>query len=396
VNGSVVGVDLERLRRERLGRFQAAMRRRGLAAALLYNPANVRYVTGVDVMGVWAAGTFARYGVVPPTGRPILFEYPGAVGRSRRRADAVRPAVSWILSGADGPRKARRWARSIRSLMRELGASREPLAIDKLDATGLLALQAEGVRIADANDVAFEARLVKTRDEIALLRTNGRIGDQIMAEFEAAIRPGIREVELLAVLSDGLLRRGGESVFTRLVASGPNTNPWFSEARERKVRRGDLVAVDTDMNGVEGYLIDFSRTFLCGDRPTALQREAYRVAYECVRGMEELVRPGLSFGDFARAAPRLPERYVERRYVCMLHHAGLEDEGPAIPYPYGEGSEDELMPEGCFEAGMVVCLECFAGRKGAPHGVKLEDQVVVTKKGIERLSTYPFDERLLR
>lgn len=388
-------VDLDRLRRERLARFQAAMRRHDVAVALLYNPANIRYATGTDVMGVWTAGTFARYCVVPQEGRPILFEYPGSVHVTRRTHGDVRPAEIWAMSGPATPSKARRWAQSVRSVLRELRAEGEPLAVDKLDAAGFHALQAEGIRIADAGPAAEEARLVKTPDEIALFRINGAIGDAVMAEFEAAVRPGVREYELLAVLSYGLLRRHGEGVFTRLVSSGPNTNPWFNEAHGRKVEEGDLVAVDTDMNGYEGYLIDFSRTFLCGDRAGPAEREAYRVAHDGVLGMGEIARPGMSFREFARRAPRLPEAYVARRYVGMLHHAGLEDEGPLIPYPYGEGYREEEMPEGVFEEGMVLCLECYAGKAGARQGVKLEEQVVMTGRGVERLSTYPFDAKLL-
>src|SRR5205823_4117036 len=82
--------------------------------------------------------------------------------------------------------------------------------------------------------------------------------------------------------------------------------------------------VDTDANGYEGYVIDVSRTFLCGDDPTPGQKEAYRVAFDCVTGMLELVRPGVTFAEFADRAPRLPAAYRARRYPGMVHQAGLE------------------------------------------------------------------------
>src|SRR4029077_16915286 len=129
-------------------------------------------------------------------------------------------------------------------------------------------------------------------------------------EFEGAIRPGIREYELLAVLSDALIRHHGEALFTRLVSSGTNTNPWLTEATDRVVMPGDLVGVDTDANGYEGYVIDISRTFLCGDTPSPEKKEASRVAYDCVNGMLDLVRPGMSFAEFAAKAPRLPAAYA--------------------------------------------------------------------------------------
>ena len=71
-------------------------------------------------------------------------------------------------------------------------------------------------------------------------------------------------------------------MFTRLVASGTNTNPWMSEAHDKVVQPGDLVGIDTDANFYEGYVVDISRTFSCGDVATDGQKVAYRIAYDCV------------------------------------------------------------------------------------------------------------------
>jgi Xaa-Pro aminopeptidase len=307
----------------------------------------------------------------------------------------VRPAFTWQFGGLQAQDKAREWAHSIRGVMEELGLGRERLAVDKLDTPGFLALQEAGIRLVDASPATVDAREVKTPEEIEIMILNGGIGDAMLAAFEAAIRPGIRELELLAVLSDTLLRHHGEYLFTRLVASGTNTNPWMSEAHDKVVMPGDLVGIDTDANGYEGYVIDVSRTFLCGDEASAEQREAYRVAYDCVTGMRELLRPGMAFEEFARQAPRLPEPYRARRYATMVHQAGLEDEGPGIPYPDAARGPRRIMPERELREHMVLCLECYAGRVGAPFGVKLEDQVLLTGSGAELLSTYPYDPKLL-
>jgi Xaa-Pro aminopeptidase len=388
-------IDFPRLRSGRLARLQAAMRTHELPVCLLFNPANIRYATGTDVMGVWTAGTFARYCVVPAEGAPILFEYKGSIHVSRKFVDDVRPAYFWQFGGLQSWEKVRQWAREIREVLRELELEGEPLAVDKLDTLGFLALQEEGTVVVDSGRATVDAREVKTPEEIELFRVNGRIGDEMLGEFEAAIQPGIREYELLAVLGNALLRRHGEFLFTRLVASGTNTNPWMSEAHERVVEEGDLVGVDTDANGYEGYVIDVSRTFLCGDSPQPGQQEAYRAAYECVTGMTELVRPGLTFAEFAAQAPRLPEKYREQRYPTMVHQAGLEDEGPGIPYPDDDRGPRRIMPERELKENMVLCLECYAGEVGAPFGVKLEDQVVVTADGCLPICRYPYDAKLL-
>jgi len=387
--------DFRALRAGRLARLQAALKRHDMPVALLYTMANVRYATGVDVMAVWTAGTFARYCLVPAEGAPILFEYKGSVHVAQKVVADVRPAYTWQYGGVAARDKAREWARSLRAALRERGLQGERVAVDKLDTVGFLALQEEGIEIVDVGPASVDAREVKTPEEIEIFAINGGIGDAMLSDFEAAIRPGIREYELWAVLSDALLRRHGEGLFTRLVASGTNTNPWLTEAHDKVVMPGDLVGVDTDASGYEGYVIDVSRTFLCGDTPSPAQKEAYRVAYDCVMGMLDLVRPGLTFEEFAQRAPRLPEAYAAQRYPSMAHQAGLEDEGPSIPYPDDDRGPRRIMPKREIKENMVLCLECYAGKVGAPFGVKLEDQVLVTSTGARLICTYPYDATLL-
>ena len=139
------GIDFPKLRAGRLARLQTMMKRHDLPVALLYNTANIRYATGADVMAVWTAGTFARYCLVPAEGAPILFEYKGSVHVSQKVVGDVRPAYTWQYGGLAARDKAREWARSIHSALRELGLEHERLAVDKLDATGFIALQDEKI-----------------------------------------------------------------------------------------------------------------------------------------------------------------------------------------------------------------------------------------------------------
>ena len=225
---NVSEIDMGALRRGRLARLQAEMKRYDLPVCLFYGTGNIRYATGVDVMGVWTAGTFARYCLVPAEGAPVLFEYKGSVHVAQKLVQDVRVAYGWQFGGSESAPKAREWAQSLRAVLREMGLDRERLAVDRLDTIGFLALQAEGFQIVDASPATVDAREVKTPEEVQLMALNGGIGDAMLAEFEAAIRPGIREYELLAVLSDSLLRRHGEFLFTRLVASAV-TDPAASQ-----------------------------------------------------------------------------------------------------------------------------------------------------------------------
>jgi Xaa-Pro aminopeptidase len=386
-------IDMSALRANRRARLQAMMRKHDIPVCLFFNPANIRYATGTDVMGVWTASTLARYCLIAAEGDPILFEYKGSIHVSHKLVRDVRPALSWQYAGTLGPARARRWAESVKSAMAELGCAGVPLAVDKLDGFGFQALTDAGIRVTDPSPATVDAREIKTPEEVQLMILNCAIADVMFSEFEKAIRPGVREYELLAVLSDTLLRNHGEFIFTRLVASGTNTNPWMSEAHDKLVQPGDLVGIDTDANGYEGYVLDISRTFLCGDEGTPSQKEAYRIAYDCVNGMRELMKPGVTFAEFCHAAPKLPDGYIKNRYGTMVHQAGLEDEGPGIPYP--QDLREDSPGDRPIQENMVFCLECYAGKDGEAYGVKLEDQVLVTKDGAVALNTYPFEKKLL-
>ena len=386
-------IDMQALRANRVARLREAMRAHDIPIALFFNPANIRYATGTDVMGVWTATTLARCCLFAVEREPILFEYRTSMHVSQKLVRDVRPFVSWQYGGTLGLGRAHNWAAEIKSAMTELGCAGAPLAVDKLDGYGFMALAEAGIRVTDPSPATIDARQIKTPEEVQLMVLNCAIADTMFAEFEAAIRPGVREMDLLAVLSNTLLRNHGEFLFTRLVSSGTNTNPWMSEAHDKIVQPGDLVGIDTDANGYEGYVLDISRTFLCGDEGTPAQKEAYRIAYDCVNGMRELMKPGMTFAEFSHAAPKLPDAYVTGRYGTMVHQAGLEDEGPGIPYP--QDLHEEAPGQRVIRENMIFCLECYAGKDGESFGVKLEDQVLVTKDGAISLNTYPFEKKLL-
>ncbi len=390
-------IDFSALRAGRLARLQQMMHRHQIPICLFYNPGNIRYATGTEVMGVWTATTLARYALVPADGAPIMFEYMNSIHVSEKFVDDVRPAPNWQYKATEGLAAANRWAEEIKSAMTELGCAGEPLAVDKLDGYGFMALQNAGITVTDPSPATVDSREVKTPEEVQLMIVNGGAGDAMLSAFEEAIRPGIREYELMGVINKALFDHHGEFMFTRLIASGTNTNPWMSEAHDKVIQPGDLVGIDTDSNAYEGYVVDISRTFLCGDIASEGQKEAYRIAYDCVNGMRELMKPGMTFEEFGHAAPKLPPEYRNGRYGAMAHQAGLEDEGPGIPYPDDDrrGGWGVTFPNRTIQENMVFCLECYAGKDGAPYGVKLEDQVLVTNDGAIPFSTYPFEAKLL-
>ncbi len=387
---TAAGVDLGRLRDERLARLQEAMRHHDIEVCLLFNEPNIRYATGASAMPVYAMSTFVRCAVVPAEGTPILFEHGNSIHRSGMIARDVRPMHAWEFFDDPGA-EAEIWAREVADAVDGFGVRDRSLAVDRLGTPGFLALQHAGFSIVDSAPVSQEAREIKTPEEIRAFRANVPMVMQMLKTFEGALRPGVRELDLLAELSGVMVRGGGEYLATNTVCSGPNTNPWRSEATDRRVEAGDLVYVDTDTVGIGGCFYCVSRTFLCGEEPpTSEQRATYAVARGWLEEMTSLVVPGITCGELAERAPKIPDRYLAQRYECMIHGAGLEEESPSVCHPQDPQSNAERL----IQESMVLVVEIYAGEPGATHGVKLGDEVLVTAEGTEVLAPYPFDERL--
>ena len=385
------GVDVHALRIERLARLQDAMRAHGVEVCLLSNEPNVRYATGASAMPVYAMSTFVRCAVVPQEGTPILFEHANSMHRSALRAPDVRPMHAWEFFD-DPQREADAWAEETLAAIREVGAEGSVVAVDRLGAPAYLALASRGVTIRDSAPVTQEARRIKTPQERSLLDLNGAMVMEMLAAFESAIAPGVSERELLAVLADEMIRRGGEYLATNTVCSGPNTNPWRAEATDRRLELGDLVYVDTDTVGIEGMFFCVSRTFPVGEAPPSPeQRDAYRASYEWLGTMEALIRPGITCGELAVTAPPIPERYLPQRYECLVHGIGLEEENPSVCHPQDRQSNADTV----IEEDMALVVELYAGETGGRDGVKLGDQLLVTSEGSRVLCPYPFSEELL-
>ena len=188
------------------------------------------------------------------------------------------------------------------------------------------------------------------------------------------------------------MQKDGQYLTTRLCQSGPRTFPYFQESGSRVVRHGDLLCLDTDAQGYEGYAADLSRTFLCGDgAPTPVQRQLYQLAQEQVACNAALLRPGLAFRELAERAWPCPDEYRPYRYGLIGHGLGLAGEFPNIPHD--EAGEPYPL-DGQIEPGMVVCLESYVGSPAAGQGVKLENQYLVHDDHVENLSNYPMDTRL--
>jgi len=384
-------IDFAAVSAYRLERARARLREHGFAAALLFDPLNVRYTTSVGIALVWNLHVSFRWALVPVESAPVLWDYSEAmhVARGRFPGD-LRPAPAWTFfgSGSNTARDAKAFATEIKAELAARGLAGERLAIDRLETVAFLALLDAGIEIGDAQPALEEARAIKSPGELDIIRRNMRACDLAMDALHAAIDPGRTELELWSAYMSAALRLGAEYSETRMLSSGPRTNPWMQEAALRVVENGDLVALDTDLIGEDGYLCDISRTYLCGNKATDEQRRLYNQAYEYVHGNLPDLRAGASFEELGeRLKKRLPPELEPLRYPFIAHGSGMGDEYPCVKW--------DNHHAGVLEPGMVMSVECYAGVQGGTQGVKLEEQVLVTESGAEILSAAPYDDLLL-
>jgi Xaa-Pro aminopeptidase len=389
-------IDAAKLRRERLTRLRQWMKQAEYGAVLLFDPYNQRYATGSRNMFGYFLRNSTRYFFVPAEGPIILFEYPQSyhVSLKLETVDEARPSkLVWSsVSGKDNE-TAGPFAAEIADLMREHAGANRKIGLDRCSHLQALALERQGLDVRDCQGEILAVRAVKTAEEIKCLEISMTGAEAAVAAVREAIRPGITENELFAVMYHEVIRQGGEFIETRLLTSGQRTNPWFSEASGRRVRPGELVALDTDTIGCYGYYSDFSRTFRCGPgRPSPYQKSLYRMSYDQVQHNIGIIRPGMSFREIAEQAWKIPERFIDQRYTSVMHGVGMHGETPFIAHAMDFATYGR---EGRIEPGTVVSVESYIGEKGGAEGVKLEEEVLVTEKGPVLISRFPYEDDLL-
>lgn len=392
------GIDLVAVRRHRLGRVRAEMAKREIAAVILSDPVNIRYATGARNMQVFSQRNAPSRYLLLTADRSILFEFTGCahLADGLETIDEVRAArtASFVAAGPEIAAREKAWAVEMADLIQGLVGPGATLGLERLNAGTAIALRDQGLRIVDAQEPVEMARAIKSVEEMKCVNASLRATEIGVAKLRAAIRPGLTETELWSVLHQSVIAQNADYVETRLLNAGERTNPWFQETTDNVIGENELIALDTDVVGCHGYYSDFSRTFHSGpDKPTATQRELYKVAYEQVHHNMGILRPGMSFRDYADEAWDIPERYYTNRYYLSAHGCGMTGE---YPYLYHHGDFPDAGYDGVIEPGMTLCVESYIGEEGAAEGVKLEQQVLITETGMELLSRFPFEEDLLR
>lgn len=384
-------IDRQALRKYRLERIREQLRQHDYAGILLADPLNIRYATDTLSLGVWVMHSPSRYVFIATDGPVILFDFTSSKHNSEHveTIDEIRPTTPWIyfLAGPRVDEKAAIWAQQIGELVRQHGGGNQRLAVDRCDPWGADRLTAQGISLFDAQPLMEQARLIKSPEEIASHRVSMAVCDLGVARMRQNLLPGITENQLWSIMHSTNVAHGGEWAEARLLTSGQRTNPWFQDATDKVIQPGEIVGFDTDMIGPGGYLSDISRSFICpGKAPTAYQKSLLQTACDQLCHNIDLIRPGLTYREFAERCWPVPKQFEHNRYMMMVHGCGLADEYPSVAYAVDFA---EWGYDGVFEENMVISVESYIGEQGAAEGVKLEEQLLITQEGAVKLSSTP-------
>src|SRR3990170_482005 len=300
-------VEFRRLHRYRLARTREQLAKSGLGAMLCFDQHNIRYISST-VIGEWARDKLIRYCLLTGTGEPWVWDF-GSAARHHKlycpwlKEDHVR-AGNPGMRGAIGPGVGLfgAAAKEIKDILVQEGVAGMPLGLDICEPGFLFALEKEGITIRDGQQMMLSAREVKSHDEITLLNTASAMVDGVYQDIAEALKPGVKESQIVALASKRLYEMGSDCVEAINSISGERCSPHPHNFTDRLIRPGDQAFFDI-IQSFMGYRTCYYRTFNVG-RATRPQRTAYKKAREWMDKAIELLKPGMSSDRIARALPQ--------------------------------------------------------------------------------------------
>ena len=393
------GVDFEdnvkydRLHAERLERAKKYLKESGFGALLCYDFDNIRYITGTHV-GEWNRNKMNRHCLlIDGVDQPILFD-PACPSKRQRvswiRPENIMPAVGSMRGSIPSEvGMVEEEVKEIVGYLKKYGVDKRPLGIDIVDIPLYQGLEKAGITIGDGQAPMVEARMIKTADEIELLKSSAAMVDAVYWDVAKNLRPGATENEMEALIQHQLFKWGAESVEFVNCISGQRGNPHSHTTSNRMIRPGELVYFDIG-NVYNGYHTCYYRTFSCG-KPTKAQEEAYAKALKWIRDGIAQIKPGNTTADVCKVWPSAEELGFNNEKEAFLlqfaHGIGLGLwEKPAISRLFSLDHPFEFKP------GMTFAIETWCPSEDGTGSARIEEEIVVTETGHEVISHFPSDE----
>src|SRR2546426_5292844 len=280
-------------------------------------------------------------------------------------------------------------AREIKAILDAEGVGSMPLGLDVVEPPMLFELQKLGIDVRDGQQTLLMAREVKNIDELTLLNMAAAMVDGVYTDIAEALKPGIRESEIVALATSRLYEMGSDCVEAINSISGERCSPHPHNFTDRLIRPGDQAFFDV-IQSFMGYRTCYYRTFNVG-RATPAQRTAYRKAREWMDRAIDLLKPGVGSDKIARSLPQAQEigfaSEMEAFGLNFCHGLGLGlHERPLISRLNSLSDPIEL------KTGMVFAVETYCPASDGISAARIEEEVILTPQGAKIISLYPAEE----
>jgi len=389
-------VDHNAERSRRVERTCEAIAGAGLDALLVWKYENVRFLSGLRAQIISDKSALLNGCLLTAAGEIVLFLSGGEVDRARRIMTWIEEIHAIPIMEARGLIFGA-FEHTIAPVFEAHGLSRARLGVDELAFAQLEAFEhaLPSVDLNDGDAVMQSVRLVKGDADLAMMQEAGAIAEAVTEAAIDAVRPGVREVDVVADAMHALYRLGGEvpHVATPFVASGEHMSPPNRFATDKIIRNGDLVFIDIGA-AFNGHYADLGRTVICG-QPSQRQQEIYTAVYHALQAGTKAMKAGNTNDDVADAViEKGAARGFKENFLSLFigHGVGMGSNEP--PY-VGESLPGADTVE--LQLNMTMALEPLIWVPGVTGGggVRLEDTIVVGADGGIPLTRTKFDERLL-
>lgn len=396
-------VDFDRLRKERVAKANQMLHKHGIGSAIIYNWDSRRYVSSVwnhpysrhipfDYALLIRDGGFPYVHVMKGLDdQRVREDCPWLEGRLLEDAHIGEAMVNRMTPEPAASELWKRNAQLIKSLLKEHGVADLPCSLDYAGPHLMKALQDQGINVVDGNAWMQEARMIKTDDEVALLRLAATCNEAGYSALAAELRPGMRENDAQAIMAKAIYAAGAEYIEGWVVCSGPRTAPRSFNWSDRVIRPGEILTLEACHVTYCGYKVCYDRSFVVGAKPTDLQKEIYGVAVDMHHKVGETLRPGITSHDAARLRPipsptfRTLEDVRNYRTGWRNHFGGMGISWYEAPYLLLEEPAVELQKN------MIIAYHAVYHVEGVV-GVALENTYRITDTGCESLCQLPWEE----
>ncbi|WP_238579696.1 M24 family metallopeptidase [Agreia bicolorata] len=386
-------VDFDRLRDYRLSRAKAALDASECGAFLLFDFYNIRYTTQTWIGGA-LGDKMIRYALLVRGQDPILWDFGSAVKHHKLYSgfvpdDSYRPGFLGFrgaVAPEGGAGLMRDAVSEIKSILTSHGVAGMPVGLDIVEPPFLFELERQGIRVADAQQAMLDARVIKNIDEITLLNQAAAMVDGVYQDIVDALKPGVRENEIVALANKRLYESGSDQVEAINAISGERCNPHPHNFTDRIIRPGDQAFFDI-IHSYNGYRTCYYRTFGVG-WATPSQHDAYKRAREWMDTALDAIAPGVGSDQVARTLPKAQDFGFDNELAAFglqfAHGLGLGlHERPIISRLNSMKDPVEIRP------GMVFAMETYCPADDGSSAARIEEEVVVTEYGIEILTKFP-------